>query len=282
VFVCEGANIINYKDPMWASHPKNIKCGVPRPENASLIVDYDLVLAHSLGFLVFQHDFINGVPQAGILMDFVGSNAKSCLICASRLMAEILSASSSCVLERSKLPEEYWARSLRFSLGGYGSTWDTYPVGSFHPMRNYIHQQNLTVSPVPKVLFFSRGNSNRRIVNENALINAAKEMALSNGYIVDIVPHGAVTDKNLIRNVYSSWFIIGLHGGLFSNIAFCSPNAVVIEINNVDGRDCFAGMALALQLRYQRFPKAFDYVKAEVDLSPKEIRMLIAMIEFPV
>jgi len=136
-------------------------------------------------------------------------------------------------------------------------------------------------------VYLSRGtaaNSYRSIVNEAELIHSLKNISIASNYKLVIIEH----NTNLIRVELMKIFqdakvVLGLHGGLFSNILFCRENTTVIEINlgTVWRRDCFASMALSNQLIYRRyawFRTRFFYNNGRVILNSSDILQISSMV----
>ena len=144
---------------------------------------------------------------------------------------------------------------------------------------------NYTVS-YSTILYLSRGSNRTRIIeNEEKLLTKLRLLSQKNNYNLVFMAHPTdwSTSKQRVT-FYNASVILGLHGGAFSNIAFCNSNATVIEINygGRGRRDCFFTMALALQLNYIRFPipqNIFRGGQSIVYLNDTQIEKLVGLVE---
>ena len=217
--------------------------------------------------------------------------AQRAFLCATRV-CEILQAldwvTKDNIIELKKAPEHLYIRSLRVPLNDWKQeqlTWDSYPPGADFPVEAYISKvvaANTTIQPRPMVLYLSRGGpgSARYIINEGQLVDALQHWAQSVGASLHVLPH----KHNLTRLeqqvlFYSATYVVGLHGGSFSNIVFCNKGAKVLEINSCQQRrDCFAVMALIRGLTYFRLctPTCMAYGGgASFTLTPVDIQLIL-------
>ena len=80
--------------------------------------------------------------------------------------------------------------------------------------------------------------------------------------------------------------VVGLHGGSFSNICFCRPGTVIVEINREhhiqDTRHCFGHMALQRGLEYRNFSivgNQFSYDEMSLVLSDADVTRLVSVLD---
>jgi capsular polysaccharide biosynthesis protein len=87
-------------------------------------------------------------------------------------------------------------------------------------------------------------------MNEQAVLHALREIP---GYIFTTFVHRTTVEDAKAFN--EADVVVGLHGGAFSNIAYCRRQTIVIEMNVPEepGRQCFGYMSHSLQLRYHRY-----------------------------
>ena len=299
--VCEGATFDNR---VWnEGYTPVMVCNTPRPSDAKARVDRHLVVSYDAAHITFQHDMITGVPRAALFGDWVAENPEERGFLCQKVMTEILKLSfpSGAVLDRKNLPKRFWAPSIRFSRAPFDKVSDgcePFPMGAFWPAEVFLREFRKSIpSPssavnVPKILFLSRGqasNSIRWMDNEDELIEAIRNLSRARGWAVEVVPHKVVgvsdqtTTKKTILQFNNAAAVVGLHGGAFSNVVFCNPHAVIIEINNnVKGRECFSGIALSRGIEYHRFQHHREFWYQSWDhfrLYDREIRQIVALLD---
>lgn len=137
----------------------------------------------------------------------------------------------------------------------------------------------------------------RYINNEGVLFKELEDLGKELGYEVELVPMGYQSNEKTAELFYSASILIGLHGkknsfkssiffflkgGAFANMVYCNPWAVIVEINNNNGRDCFAVLAKARRLKYVRFHPKNEFLYQSYkgfNLTKKEISMLKGIVE---
>jgi hypothetical protein len=259
IAVCERALI--YQDP------SQLSCDTVSHDPVSFL-DMDLVMGYDLFSSAFQHDLINGLPQAGLLADWVMEDTNQrgflCQETVCNILRALQNMSKINIMNRGVLKYPMLVRSLRIAFVEWereDRTWDCYPRAASYPATLYVSKTFQRPNQTSKkiILFLSRGSSStsqRFIDNEPEVIRAHQEYISNNSdFSFEMYDHGStLTAPQQQELFYRASVVVGMHGGSFSNIAYCNPNATVIEINNNHSRrDCFAGMAICLMLRYYRF-----------------------------
>ena len=162
-------------------------------------------------------------------------------------------------------------------------TRDSYPMGSYWPMNHYL--STMEFKKEKKILFLSRAKdkgSVRFLDNEQEVFGEIEKLGREIGYNVEFVEMGYRNGPDTPKLFYSAAVVVGLHGGAFSNIVYCNPDAVVIEINNNNGRDCFAVLSKAKRIKYVRFTPKNEFLYQSYrgfQFTKKEIKMLRGTIE---
>jgi hypothetical protein len=160
-------------------------------------------------------------------------------------------------------------------------TWDCYPVGSFFLADLFI-ESVFSGQHEETILYLSRGNhGSRYIINEGELLEAfAQEPSIGTRLkIFEFRKNISSSEQEKMFN--SAAIVVGMHGGAFSNIIFCRQSAVILEINQANGRDCFAAICLSRGLKYERFvPQGWPgYTGGGFILSNKNIHSLTDLIK---
>ena len=298
--VCEGATFDNR---VWnEGYTPVMLCDTPRPSDARAVVNRHLVVGYDAAHITFQHDMITGVPRASLFGDWVAENPQERGFLCQKVMTEILKLSfpSGAVLDRKNLPKRFWAPSIRFNRAPFDKVSDgcePFPMGAFWPVEVFLREFRKSIPSVssvevPKILFLSRGDAStsiRWMDNEDVLIEAIRNVSRARGWAVEVVPHKVVgvsdqtTTKRTILQFNNAAAVVGLHGGAFSNVVFCNPRAVIIEINNnVKGRECFSGIALSRGIEYHRFQHHREFWYQSWDhfrLYDREIRQIVALLD---
>jgi hypothetical protein len=253
--------------------------------NSSQFIDRDLAVGFSPSQpYTFQHNLIDGLPRAGMMVEWVlGDTNKRALLCCT-IVCFVLSSVVPLdnLIDISTLQFPFYARSIQVADLHLGN----YPLGSL-----WVVDKLLPKEFGNEVLYLSRnGSANRFIVNEDQLIARIAAFCQAQGRILNVMPHHSAPDGSGL--VLSHWrhtislferasVVIGLHGGSFSNIVFCHKRTKIIEINNkAERRNVFAVMAFSKGLDYKLFPisPSFLYHGSSITLSEVQIDQLINMI----
>jgi hypothetical protein len=244
---------------------------VQRPASALWVEE--VACGHHWYFNAFQHDVINGMPGAGLMVSWVLEKPGRKLLCkplVCDVLCQVLPKGS--LVDVSQLENgQIWAERAFMPLPG---RLDSYPFGAMWFVPTFMRQLCLgrEASDVGRghVIVLSRAFSSfRSLTNEGALIQAIKAATSPFAEVTVIGRERLVTDLNLAKSIYQANVVVGLHGGLFSNIVFCNEAALVIEINNsAGGRDCFANVALTLGLDYYRIQPVSPFRYAEGERCP--------------
>ncbi len=136
-----------------------IDCGVW----SRRVIPKDLVVAYDVAFLVFQHDYINGIPSAGMLLQWVLQDLEERMFLCSTRVCDILrfSVPASSLVDIKDVTFPLSARSVRVAAVDWlpsNLTWDTYPGGSVAPVDTYLRQFAKPVTK-PLIIFLSLGIS---------------------------------------------------------------------------------------------------------------------------
>ncbi len=102
------------------------------------------------------------------------------------------------------------------------------------------------VNPISKRIYFTRGNSSRKIINEDFIIKFLEQ----NGF--NIVDPELLSISEQINLMQQTNIVIGAHGAAMSNILFSKEGCRVIELFSPDyfRTDCFYTLANQLKLDY--------------------------------
>ncbi len=115
---------------------------------------------------------------------------------------------------------------------------------------NYIREKLIKTHPVlqaSKKVYFKRGDSSdRKIVNEDAIVDALKNKGF------EIVDPGAMAIYDQINLVQQAAVIVGAHGAALSNLLFANEGTRVVELFSPDyfRTDCYYTLAGMLKLDY--------------------------------
>ena len=90
-------------------------------------------------------------------------------------------------------------------------------------------------------------------MNEPAVIAAVSGVAMARGYDFKVV---SSPGNATVWDWHRAEIVIAAHGGALANMVHMRPNTSVVELNKFMGRQCFAGMSYALQLRYHAYVPA--------------------------
>jgi hypothetical protein len=271
-----------------------VSCNSAQPSDA-VVVDRDCAVAYHFPHnFIFQHDMINGLSIAGLLTDWVRQDAASRAFLCSPRLCEILRAldwvTPENIVEVAQVPNNMFFRSIRLAYvkwhdGSEPVTFYSYPIGSSFPVLAYVSKTFAGVPPQNTLLFLSRGGpgSKRYIVNEHEVVAALSSWASLHGVPFQNFPHNNVPLDAKQRQeqqalFYHAKYVVGLHGGSFSNIVYCNTRATVIEINSCHmRRDCFATMAVIRGLNYVRFcPHSHvQYDGLALTMTPVDIASLL-------
>lgn len=109
------------------------------------------------------------------------------------------------------------------------------------------HHQLLVATAPEQLLFVSRGNTRlRRLVNEAELMAALMEFDFE-FFLPKSNDHGSQ-----IEAFRSARIVVAVHGAALTNLLFCQPGALVIELfpsNHIKSTYCWLAMRLGLRYR---------------------------------
>ena len=98
-----------------------------------------------------------------------------------------------------------------------------------------------------------KSHETRNVMNEPAVIAAVSRVAAARGYDFKVV---SSPGNATVWDWHRADIVIAAHGGAMANMVHMRPNTSVVELNKFMGRQCFAGMSYALQLRYHAYVPA--------------------------
>ena len=127
------SSIISKKTITCNNAPKDISVDIKR-------IDKDLAIAYDLPFHSFQHNFINGIPSASLLVDWVLEKENRAFLCLKDVCEFLRSVEgiTDSMLILADLP--IWANSVTAAYidwEGMGLIGDVYPFGSYFPAVKY-------------------------------------------------------------------------------------------------------------------------------------------------
>jgi Glycosyltransferase 61 len=284
VGICNNAHI---------SHNSRVIICDADPEELPLIpyIDLDVAVAYNFQFRVFQHDFIDGLPLAGMLTDWVREDPDERGFLCREKVCDVLSSMTpeSHVIDQSRFNTSFIVRSFRVPLQNSTTlqSLNCYPIGSTSIiMRDYLASKfGATITTdMRKILYLSRGNKNntRHVLNEDTVIETLQTFSLMNGYELDVFEHPTNrTTEEQIETFHDASIVFGLHGGAFTNMVYCNSNVTIIELNNLVGRQCFGCLANELQINYERIEPdiPFNYYTGEVEISQSKLNEIVSVLE---
>ena len=113
------------------------------------------------------------------------------------------------------------------------------------PLMLYQSRRGSTTKPA--------SHETRNVMNEPAVIAAVSGVAMARGYDFKVV---SSPGNATVWDWHRADIVIAAHGGALANMVHMRPNTSVVELNKFMGRQCFAGMSYALQLRYHAYVPA--------------------------
>ena len=113
------------------------------------------------------------------------------------------------------------------------------------PLMLYQSRRGSTTKP--------KSHETRNVMNEPAVIAAVSRVAAARGYDFKVV---SSPGNATVWDWHRADIVIAAHGGAMANMVHMRPNTSVVELNKFMGRQCFAGMSYALQLRYHAYVPA--------------------------
>jgi hypothetical protein len=238
------------------SVPASISCNAKDVPPSTVFISREILFALDVTFPgSFQHNYINGLPSGTLLLDQFFENQYRAFLCYGEVcnfLENVVGESS--IIDLYSVPCIFSAPTSYFAFVEWEPrqpfTWDSYPIGSFSLANFKVSHAN----PTNIILYLSRGTSGSRFIfNEKEFIDELQsDLEIENRLQVFEFQNMLSLEEQ--RDLfYSASIVIGMHGGAFSNVLFCNKRAVVIEINQRFGRDCFAVMSIAQGLKYERF-----------------------------
>lgn len=238
----------------------------------------------------FQHDFLNSLPTTSMVLDLLRFN-RSFRVIGTRRMTNLLKlyvgqqylqgSSNHNVYERIIWIAPIW-RTTTLIKGDSGadkvfqnvdrSSIDSYPYDCLlNTLPSLAFTAKVKYPLLRYVLFLTRKDEKKRRLNqESDVIEVVNSTVAAAGVFLLIFRHtNTYEDALLFRNAI---MVVGLHGGAFTNIIFCSVHTVVLEIapppDALNIRYCFAAIGYHRGFRYFMYPASmFDYTEgATVDI----------------
>ncbi|MBI2352795.1 glycosyltransferase family 61 protein [Candidatus Dependentiae bacterium] len=105
-------------------------------------------------------------------------------------------------------------------------------------------QERNFVKPVSKKLFISRADTSRRIKNEHEIFEVLQK------YGFEKYELSKLSVQEQIYLFHNAEIIVGEHGAGLTNILFCKPGTVIVEIFQSLKCDCFWNLAHCCHLQY--------------------------------
>jgi hypothetical protein len=131
--ICESS--IVYKRSMTCNNaPKDIPAQIRR-------IDKDLAIAYDMRYMdLFQHIYINGIPSAAMMVDWVLEKENRGFLCVQDIceMLKHVEGITEAMIIPAYLP--VWAKSVSSAFidwDGLGLRGDSYPLGSYFPLIKY-------------------------------------------------------------------------------------------------------------------------------------------------
>lgn len=276
---------------------EKVTCGHATPPPGMQVIAGEVVVGHEgTKYPSFQHDFIDCVPNSALAFDHPDMlNVTANTLIASDRVCHIMSKSiprlrclaqvsgRSASSKFSPAPDTFWTRRLRSVVMKWWKPerqlGDTFPRGAFWPIEEQIRDWPRTPRSKPRVLLLSRAGVWRRTVkNEADVLQRLQKWNEVSTHVFSPTVLASSSPEEVQKLFYDADLVLGLHGGAFSNIAYCHPSVSVIEINLRVGRDCFLGIAYARGFSYRRLElPTMNYDSGDVTLTEQQIVDLLAM-----
>lgn len=136
------------------------------------------------------------------------------------------------------------------------------------------------LDPVPRdrVLYLSRGDMERTVANERALLGRLECALADSGYRLEVsVDRGSL--DGVREQMRRARVVLGPHGGAFANLVFAQPGTHVIEfipsyelpLQGTDARHMYWGLAQAAGLDYWSVaPRRFGWEAPDIEVDPED------------
>jgi capsular polysaccharide biosynthesis protein len=145
--------------------------------------------------------------------------------------------------------------------------------------KKYIKSDLIQNTSLPKKIYIDRSDSSSNTRNLRLIINESevKSFLIDNGF--KSIALGNLHFKEQVELFNNAEFIIGLHGGGFSNLSFCKKNTKVLELKNTTDEKVIENLALNNDLIYKsikseavKFKFAqFGHINVSINSLKKEI-----------
>ena len=145
--------------------------------------------------------------------------------------------------------------------------------------KKYIKSDLIQNTSLPKKIYIDRSDSSSNTRNLRLIINESevKSFLIDNG--LKSIALGNLHFKEQVELFNNAEFIIGLHGGGFSNLSFCKKNTKVLELKNTTDEKVIENLALNNDLIYKsikseavKFKFAqFGHINVSINSLKKEI-----------
>lgn len=245
--------------------------------NKYLLLSKNLILARDI-FLYdnFQHSLINSIPTITMALNFLDNYDNAyiknysflCTTIECLMLDSIVENKSRIIHQKEKIvyTPSLFVAFIPFIFNNSNSKWnsqnpidlsfDAYPYGSLWLPKLFAQKfLNETNKPF-RFLYLERPRHSRRsFINQDKVIDSLRDWSKKVNLEFTIFPH--TIEHDLIESAklfQESKIVFGIHGGSFSNIVFCNTESIIVEVNNVNGRNCFAAMSKELGLEYYRIP----------------------------
>lgn len=143
-----------------------------------------------------------------------------------------------------KIPFSFHAQVQNLYVSSYSSELDTVSFYAINSLKKLFLKDCSIPDNKTSRIYLKRKNG-RTFVNEIEIENALKDF----GFIFCVLENYTISEQaNLF---YGADVIIGPHGSGFTNIVFCRPNTIVIDIFSPNWINaCFYSIAYQINLRY--------------------------------
>lgn len=135
----------------------------------------------------------------------------------------------------------------------------------------------------PLLVFVTRrGQTMRRLVNEEALLEALRQDAGPDFYEIALFDGDSSSVRETIALFSRATVVVGVHGGALANIVFCGEGATVVELglrSPATRHYAHAAMALGLQYGLHLVDRTAQGVASGiVSVGPATIRTIVAAV----
>jgi hypothetical protein len=147
----------------------------------------------------------------------------------------------------------------------------------YKTLRQSIINRNLLVQNRAIVLLI-RSEKMRKFKNQIEIIECLQVLAKLNRLELLIVDTSIEDINSVSKKIKQALIIIGIHGGNTYNTIFCQDDCTVIEILPLKNTNSNINFISYSGIKYVPFPSDFDFFDSEVDVSTKDLEMVVSRI----